>query len=366
MKRYVLEKAAYVRRARPGDQHVLIVPGESTRTEGDETCRVHFLRAPLISHSTQYRALVDLEAISLVLEAEHPDLIECSDPYQLAWRAQSVGRSLGIPVTGYYHSHFVEAYLDKPAKRWLGEFGGGLLVGLGERYARRVYSGFARTLVPSPALLETLSDWGVRNAVLAELGVDVSLFHPAGPAWERPDPRRTVLGYVGRLAPEKNVTTLAAALAELHRRRPESFHFLIVGDGNEAACIRALAESTGQVTWLPALPSAQLPAIYRGADLFVHPGVLETFGLVTIEAQACGTPVCGIAGTRMDRLCLAGREHWATENTPASLANAIESFTRLDLSELGRQAAHLVSTRYTWDARFAHLFGIYEEILQKN
>ncbi|MBS0660885.1 MAG: glycosyltransferase [Verrucomicrobia bacterium] len=363
VKRYVTEKAAYLRRRRPGDRHVLIVPGAETQVEGDATCRIHFLRSPLLSRSTQYRALLDLEAVSRVLEAEHPDLIECSDPYQLAWRAQAVGRSLGIPVTGYYHSHFIEAYVEKPVRRWLGEFLGGLVVRGAERYARRVYGGFARTLVPSPALIETLGGWGVGNAVLAELGVDTALFRPDGPRWERPADAGRVLAYVGRLAPEKNVRTLAAAFAELHRRGPGAFHFLIVGEGNERDCIESLATATGQVTWLPALPAERLPEIYRGADLFVHPGVLETFGLVTLEAQACGTPVCGIAGTRMDRLCFAGREHWAKANTPVALAEAIEDFARGDLAALGREAAGAVAARYDWDARFAHIFGIYDEIL---
>ena len=299
-----------------------------------------------------------------MLEAEHPDLIECSDPYQLAWRAQSVGRSLGIPVTGYYHSHFVEAYVEKPARRWLGEFGGGLAVQGAERYARRVYGGFARTLVPSPALVEALAGWGVRNAVLAELGVDTRFFCPDGPAWERPAAvgGRKVLCYVGRLAPEKNVATLAAAFAELHRRAPEAFHFLIVGEGNDAEGIRTLADASGQVTWLPALPGSRLAEIYRGCDLFVHPGVLETFGLVTLEAQACGTPVCGIAGTRMDRLCFAGQELWARENSAAALADAIQAMTAQDLPALGRRAAGEVAARYDWGARFAHIFALYDQL----
>lgn len=362
MKRYVSEKAAWLRRHRPNDQHVLIVPGPETRWVGDEQARVHFLRSPLLSKSTQYRALIDLSAVSQVLEAEHPDLIECSDPYQLAWRAQSVGRSLGIPVTGYYHSHFVEAYLEKPARRWLGEFGGTLAIEAGRRYARRVYSGFARTLVPSPALVRELEHWGVGNALLAELGVDTACFRPEGPRWERPRAGQCVLSYVGRLAPEKNVRVLAAACAELQRRAPGAFHFLIVGEGNEADCIRELAAATGEVTWLPALPAEKLPEIYRGTDLFVHPGVLETFGLVTLEAQACGTPVCGIAGTRMDRLCFAGRGSWARENTGPALADAIQSFAAQDLAEMGRKAAVAVAGRYDWDARFTHIFGIYDQL----
>ena len=74
----------------------------------------------------------------------------------------------------------------------------------------------------------------------------------------------------------------------------------------------------------------RLAALYRAADLFVHPGVQETFGLVTLEAQACGTPVIGIRGSYMDRIIHSDQALWARENSAEALAAAIEETSRED------------------------------------
>jgi alpha-1,6-mannosyltransferase len=372
VKRYVGEKVAWMRGHRPAWEHVLIVPGPATRVWEDGPARVHEIASPLISQETQYRALLNLTAVSNAIESEGPDLIECSDPYQLAWRAQNTGRSLGVPVVGYYHSHFAEAYVEPAARRLIGNFGSQLVMDLARRYTRHVYNDFSRTLVPSPALADVLRDWGVGNTIVAELGMDGEKFFESDAA---ADSARVELGisedtrlllYIGRLAPEKNVATLLRAFAELHRRRPGRFHLLIAGDGTYRDEVAALRQATGAVTWEPALSAAQLPRFYRAADIFVHPGVLETFGLVTIEAQACGTPVCGIRGSRMDRLVFAGLEDWATENSPAALADAIERMAARDLRALGHIAAGVVAERYDWRVVFERIFAIYDEVIREN
>ncbi len=371
MKRYIGEKIAWMRRHRPAWQHVLIVPGVETRVSGDAFARVHEIRAPLISRATQYRALLNLTAVSNAIESEYPDLIECSDPYQLAWRAQNTGRSLGIPVVGYYHSHFAEAYVEPAARKWVGEFGAQLVMDVARRYTRHTCNDFDQTLVPSPALAEILREWGVTNTAVAELGMDGAKFFPSD------DPAasaRVELGipagvclllYLGRLAPEKNVATLFDAFGELHRRAPGRFHLHVAGDGNDRDQVVALREATGAVSWQPSIDVAQLSRLYRAADLFVHPGVLETFGLVTLEAQACGTPVCGIRGSRMDRIVFAGLEDWAGENSPVALADAIERMSRRDLRALGRVAAAEVTARYDWSVAFERIFSIYDEIISR-
>jgi len=96
--------------------------------------------------------------------------------------------------------------------------------------------------------------------------------------------------------------------------------------------------------------------------LFVHPGTQETFGLVALESQACGTPVIGIRGSRLDGIILHDQEGWARENVPAALANAIEQFVARDLTALGRGAAKKAAGEYAWKAVFDRLFCIYREV----
>jgi alpha-1,6-mannosyltransferase len=370
VKRYISEKIAWMRRARPNDRHVLVIPGEKNECREHGLARVYTIRSPLVSRTARYRALLNLTAIEEILEKERPDVIESGDPYQVAWKALASGDALGIPVVGFYHSHFPEAYL-RTIDKFFGHIAVDITRDIARRYVRELYNRFAATIVPSPALARLLQDWGVRNTRLGELGVDTKLFH-ANPA---PDERqqvrealditddRILLLYVGRLAPEKNVTTLFDAFAQLDEAR---FALVVIGDGPERRHLTRLRGDNAQVHWLPYQGDGQqLARLYRAADLFVHPGVQETFGLVALESQASGTPVVGIRGSYMDRIIFTDQKHWAAENSPAALAEAIVTMAGRDLNTEGRAAAARVHQFYGWDQVFERLFGIYAEVARR-
>ena len=178
MKRYVHEKIDYVRNHSPEDEHVLIVPGPKTEVTTNARSRVYSIHSPLVSRSSRYRALLNLRAIEEILERERPDLIESSDPYQIGWKAIAAGRALKIPVVGFYHSHFPEAYLQGSAK-FLGKRGTQRAMKLTRAYVRKLYNRFQLTLVPSEVLAEVLSEWGVHNVRPVRLGVNTGVFKPA-------------------------------------------------------------------------------------------------------------------------------------------------------------------------------------------
>ena len=360
VKRYVHEKLQWIQTKSPDDEHILIIPGEKTEVIGGDRSRLYSIRSPLVSRSSGYRALVNLRAIAEIMEGERPDIIESSDPYQVGWKAVSVGRSLRIPVVGFYHSHFPEAHLHGPAR---------FLLPAARRYVRNLYNRFEATLVPSEQLARVLGDWGVRNVRAAKLGVNTKTFSPS------PDDRaetrsslgtlsdRKLLLYVGRLAPEKNTETLFAAFEILAKRRPHEFELLVIGSGPHWEKLRQLQAETGNVKWIQyCTDSIELARFYRSADLFVHPGIQETFGLVALESQACGTPVIGVRGSRMDQIILHGQESWALGNTPAALADAIEEFCRKDLRAAGRVAAEAVAGDYSWPRVFDGVFCIYRDV----
>jgi len=94
----------------------------------------------------------------------------------------------------------------------------------------------------------------------------------------------------------------------------------------------------------------------------VHPGVQETFGLTALESQACGTPVVGIRGSYMDRIIFGCQEHWAKENSPVALAEAIVAASAGEPRRNGLAAAATVREHYAWPMVFAHLFRIYREV----
>lgn len=369
VRRYIEQKGAYVRKHRPDCQHIVIVPGEKTESFGDELLRIYTISSPLLSRTSRYRALTKLHLIEEVLEKERPDIIESGDPYQVAWKAVASGRGLDIPVVGFYHSHFPEAYF-----RTIAKFFGPLAVSVTDeicrKYVTTLYNRFECTFVPSPVLAKLLRSWGVERIHTVDLGVDAEVFIPdiddcaATRAKLGISQEARLLLYVGRLAPEKNVRTLFEAFSHLHSRDPGKYNLLCVGDGTQRSLVENLRSETGSVHWISFCPDAQeLASLYRAADLFVHPGVQETFGLVALESQASGTPVVGIKGSYMDRIIFTDQQQWATENSPAALAVAIEGKFSKNLRAAGRAASIQARERYSWESAFDRLFSIYTDVV---
>ena len=367
VRRYIAEKAARLEAS--GDRHVLIVPGERTGREESGNRVVYTIRSPLVSGTARYRALLRLHLIEEALEREQPDIIESGDPYQVAWKALASGRALGIPVVGFYHSHFPDAVLRSVAK-YFGSISVKIAEEIGRKYAVTLYNRFERTLVPSAGLTGLLRDWGLENAETLELGVDTGVFYPDAERGREARERlgwpsdRIVLLYVGRLNPDKNVRRLLEAFSLLHAREPSRYHLSVVGDGMLRGALLRLREETGAVSWTRYCDgAADLADHYRAADLFVHPGVKETFGLVTLESQACGTPVVGIRGSYMDAINFSGLHNWSAGNDPQALAEAIRTVSSGDLESSGLSAAATVAERYDWQAVFGRLFAVYREVI---
>jgi alpha-1,6-mannosyltransferase len=363
VKRYVHEKIKWIQTESRVDEHILVIPGEKTEVIVDERSRIYSIRSPLVSRSALYRALLKLRAVADIIERERPDVIESSDPYQVGWKAASIGQSSGIPVVGFYHSHFAEAHLHGPAK---------FLLPAARKYVRNLYNRFEATLVPSQQLAEVLQDWGVRNVRRVKLGVNTTIFSPAPD--DRTETRRSLgigedrklLLYVGRLAPEKNTETLFAAFEILANQRSNEFALVIIGSGPQGKRLRRLQAETGDIKSIPyCTDPVELARFYRAADVFVHPGQRETFGLVALESQACGTPVVGVRGSRLDQIILHDQESWAMENTPEALAKAIQEFSGNDLAAMGRVAAGAVAELYSWPRVFEGLFCIYRDVCSK-
>src|ERR1043165_7960013 len=299
VKRYLHEKMDYIDRRAPSDEHVLIVPGAKTKLKANGRSRVYTIRSPLVSRTAQYRALLNLRAVEEILESERPDVIESGDPYQLGWRALKVGRALRVPVIGFYHSHFPEAYVRKSALL-LGKTATRRVMKLSRAYVRKLYNQHAATIVASEALGRVLRDWGVHNVRVLSLGINTEIFRPDGSGTEAI--RRSLgvragqnlLLYVGRLAKEKNTATLLRAFKNLQRRRPNEFHLLVIGDGPDRTQLRKLQLRTDNISWVRYCSDAcELAGFYRAADLFVHPGIQETFGLASLGWRAPGGPQGG-------------------------------------------------------------------------
>lgn len=213
-------------------------------------------------------------------------------------------------------------------------------------------------------------------------GIDRALFHPEEGPGARAATRaelgltgRYLLAFVGRLQPLKGPDVAVRTLAALRRRHPGlDAELLVVGgpSGNgagEPAGLRRLAAAegvAGRVRFLPAQPHERLAHLYRAADLVLMPSRSESFGLVALEAQACGTPV--VAGR------VGGLLHAVGDGTtglllpthdPAAWADAVAGLLASPRrrAAMGQAAARFAGA-HGWDATAGELLAVYRELVR--
>lgn len=202
------------------------------------------------------------------LDAAAPDAIHVATegPLGLAARAYCLRRRL--PFTTAFHSRFPEfltAAFGVPAS-W------------GYAALRRFHAPSSGVMVPSSGTAAILARYRFANLRRWSHGIDLELFRPTtGAALDLPRP---LFLFVGRVSPEKNLE------AFLRLDLPGSK--LVCGGG---PLLERYRRKYPQVHWRGSMPRHELVAIYNAATAFVYPSRTDTFGLVMLEAMACGTPV---------------------------------------------------------------------------
>ena len=344
VKRYLLAKRRYCAATR-GIRHTLVVPGpRRAASERD----VVSIAAPRIPCGGGYRLPLRPRAWRDALVALAPDLIEAGDPYHLAWSALAAADRLGVPAVAFAHSH-----LAQMAALRLGRAAGRVA----DAYVRRLYARFDAVLAPSRCVAAHLRAIGVERVALQPLGVDAAVFHPGArdPALRRrlalPDDTR-LLVFAGRMAREKSVERLCAAVAGLGA----PYHLLLVG-------ARERRRDCERVTELPYQQDAtRVARLLASADALLHAGEQETFGLVALEAMACGRPVVGVAAGAIGELVDDSVGRLAQPGSVASLQQAIASLYEDDIARLGAQARARVEGAYAWERVFAAQFALYAQL----
>ncbi|QQN74839.1 glycosyltransferase family 1 protein [Croceicoccus sp. YJ47] len=249
-----------------------------------------------------------------------PDMLHLSTEGPLGHAARRWALRRGFAFTTAYHTQFPD-YLAQRTGLPAAAFWG---------FVRRFHAPSHATMAATQSLSRDLTRRGIGPVVRWGRGVDLEQFGPDGPRdpviMAAPGPR---LLYTGRVAVEKN---LEAFLRCVHPGTK-----FIVGDGPARA---ALQRRYPDVHFLGTKRGEALAAAYRAADCFVFPSLTDTFGLVMIEALACGVPVAAfdVAGPR-DVLC----------DTVAAMGGDLDAAIA---AALGRDRAACVrhARRFTWDA----------------
>lgn len=203
-----------------------------------------------------------------ILHAERPDAIHIATEGPLGLAARNYCRRHDLPFTTSYHTKFPEylrAIAHVPAP-------------LTYRVVRWFHSGATRTLVPTPSMKVELDQRGFRNIHVWTRGVDTTLFRPRDKSLL--DLPRPIFCYVGRVSTEKNIE--AFLRADLPGTK------LVIGDGPAMSLLR---RRYPDATFTGYKHGEALARHLAACDVFVFPSRTDTFGVVMLEAMACGLPV---------------------------------------------------------------------------
>lgn len=292
--------------------------------------------------------------LTAILRDFGPDVVHLASPFALGWRAALAAAALDLPVVAVYQT-------DVPT--YAGRYGVRGVENLLWKRVRDLHGRADLTLAPSTATIRTLEERGVGRLRLWRRGVDTDRFSPArrDESWRRrlaPEGERLV-GYVGRLAPEKQVQDLAA-LQDLPGTR-----IVVVGDGPERARLERLlpgAHFTGM------LHGTALATAVAGLDVLVSTSETETFCQVVQEGLASGVPVVasGVGGP-VD-LVDHSRTGWLYEpGDLGGLAARVRDLTGDDAKRaaFGRAARRSVEGR-SWQAVCSELVGHYAAAIEQH
>lgn len=346
VKRYLSAKHAWLA-AHTSWEHTIVVPGRDTQLERGGVCTLSGYPVP---GTFNYRLPLNARRWARLLDALEPTLIEAGDAFHPAWCAWRVAQRRGIPLVGFYHSN-----LPQLAGR---RMCGALTEPVIRRYLRWLYERFDVVFAPSRLMCEYLNELGVPHTVHQPLGVDSEVFSPArrrAGLRERlglPEHAR-VLVYAGRFAREKNLPVLLQAFARLGA----PYHLLLIGGEREA-------RPAANITMLPYRgDSLELAEWIASADALVHAGTKETFGLVIVEAMACGRPVVAARAGAFPEFVDESVGMLAKPNCGESMAEAIAALYERDLDAIGAAARARVLRQFTWHRAFHGQMAAYTSLI---
>jgi len=291
-----------------------------------------FLTYPCPTYPSIRLALFPQRGIQRMLRRFRPQAVHVATEGPLGHATRALCCTLSVPFTTSYHTQFpeyVRARVPVP-------------VSWSYAYLRRYHSRAVRTMVATRSMQQRLEARGFKNLAIWARGVDAGLFQP-GPKSYLPGPRPLAM-YMGRVAVEKNIE----AFLNLDLLGMK----YVVGDGPD---LEPLRRRYPDVRFVGLKVGQELTAHLAAADVFVFPSLTDTFGLVLLEAMACGVPVAAFPVTGPLDVVQNGK----TGVLDADLRQAVLGALKLDPAEC--RAYALQHSWRNWTERFVSLLEPVEE-----
>jgi phosphatidylinositol alpha 1,6-mannosyltransferase len=252
-------------------------PGQPRADRVHDGIRVHRVPSRMFPKVTTLPLAVPMPRMVSVLRGFDPDVVHLASPALLGYGGVKAARWLGVPTVAVYQT-------DVPG--FAASYGIPLTTRAAWAWFRHLHTLADRTLAPSSVTMESLVAHRFPRVHKWARGVDLLRFAPSARSEglrQRWSPAgKPIVGFVGRLAPEKHVERLIALAAN------DSVQLVIVGDGIDQAKLQSAMPTA---VFTGALYGDELSAAYASMDVFVHPGEHETFCQVVQEALASGLPV---------------------------------------------------------------------------
>ncbi|MFH5208140.1 glycosyltransferase family 4 protein [Antrihabitans sp. NCIMB 15449] len=254
------------------------LPPAPTEHDGFPIYRVPAVMVPKVS---SLPVGLPQPGMTAALRAFDPDVVHLASPFLLGAGGLGAALRLDVPAVAIYQTDvagFAESY------------GLGLTSRAAWGWTARIHRRAARTLAPSTAAVDALEQHRIPRVHRWGRGVDIDRFSPTArreslrAQWLGADRDKLVVGFVGRLAPEKHVERLAPLA------RDPRIQLVVVGDGPDRPSLERLLPGA---VFMGQLGGAELAQAYASLDVFVHPGEHETFCQAVQEALSSGVPVIG-------------------------------------------------------------------------
>ena len=347
----VLRVIEHLRRG--GHEVLVIAPdnphGEPPADRIHDGVRVHRVPSRMFPMVTSLPLGVPRPRMVGVLRGFGPDVVHLASPALLGYGGLLAARHLGVPTVAVFQTDiagFAQSY------------GVGAMSRAAWAWTRHLHGKADRTLAPSTSAMEDLTAHRIPRVHHWGRGVDVTGYVPSArdhALRERWSPSgRSVVGFVGRLAPEKHVERLAV----LARR--DDLQLVIVGDGVDKPKLEKLMPSA---IFTGALYGPALATAYASMDVFVHTGEHETFCQTVQEAKASGVPVIApnAGGPRDLIVPMQTGMLLDVKDFEARLPGAVDHL--LDERQRYSLAARRSVLNRTWPAVCEQLLGHYDAVL---